>query len=83
MTIKADEAIVFHGGNRRWFTLNAACRAEAKAMLTTRCECARGDYDGQYGTPSETCFYHDPANYPRLVRRLARLHKIAYLGEKP
>lgn len=83
MSIKATVATVYHGGNRRWFTLNAACRAEAKKILRVHCECSRGDWNGSQGTPGETCFYHDPANYPRLVRRLARMHKIAYLGDKP
>lgn len=63
-----DVARVYRGGGRRWFTLKAAARAEAKAKIRARCDC----YDGDEFTPSEPCHYHaDPDRFVALVDRFA------------
>jgi len=69
MPVTTEQAKVFRGGGRRWFTPRAACRAEARAAIKQRCECSKGDHE----TPGETCFYHDPIRYQKIVRRLARM----------
>ena len=37
MAVTASEAVVYKGGERRYLTLRAACAAEARALLNTRC----------------------------------------------
>lgn len=82
MTVTKLPAIVYHGGNRRWFTLSAACRNEAKAKIKTRCTCENA-YIGASIYESMgaiTCEYHeDYARFKKMVRRLARLCKRHFL----
>lgn len=70
MTIKISTATVFHGGRRRWFSLGAACRAEACAIVNRFCDCE--PWDGDHVTPPVVCALHrDPARRERLVNWLA------------
>ena len=67
-----EVAIVYRGGGRRWFTKHAACRADARAKIRTRCECEKGDWF----IPPYTCVYHSDMNrFRKIVRRLARLYE--------
>jgi len=74
MAVKSENATVYRGGGRRWFTKYAAERAEAKAIINRRCECAPGDdpiMDGPYITPPYVCYYHnDRVKFERMVRLL-------------
>lgn len=78
--IRKESAIVYRGGGRRWFTLDAACRAAARAKLKTRCECDSGDAEAQY--PGSTCHYHGE-RYGRFVRKLAAIYKAAQQEPTP
>lgn len=78
--IATETATVYRGGGRRWFTKMAACRAEAKARLKTRCECERPD--PKHGDGGYQCRYHRDENYTRLVRRLARIYFATHPTDK-
>lgn len=69
MTVTTENAAVFRGGGRRWFTLRAACRAEAAALLRKHCDC---DYfeDGAGQHCDLPCRLHHPDRYPRIIKRL-------------
>lgn len=68
MTVKTTTATVFHGGRRRWFSLAAACRAEASSIANKFCDCEGGDSV----TPPVTCRLHaNSARRERLVNWLA------------
>lgn len=68
MTVKTQTATVFHGGRRRWFSLAAACRAEASSIANKFCDCEGGDSV----TPPIQCRLHaNPARRERLVNWLA------------
>lgn len=69
MPITAQQAVVFKGGGRRYLTLKAACKAEARALLKTRCECETIDH-GSMGYEHLTCWYHEEARNAVLMRRL-------------
>lgn len=76
--IAVENATVFRGGGRRWFTRRAAGRAEAKARIKERCECEEGDMDMGGVYPGYTCEYHTEANLPRtaeIVNRLGRFYE--------
>ncbi len=45
MNVTIENAAVFRGGGRRWFTLRAACKAEARALLNKHCECDYCDHE--------------------------------------
>lgn len=83
-TIAVEQATVYRGGRRRWFSLRAACRAEAKELVTAHlrerhlddCTCREEpDYETGY-TPAE-CPVHAGAWRFRLVDRVARLLEAA------
>lgn len=61
--MKIGLAKVYYGGNRRWFTLDAACNAEARARLRAHFIRKKGEY-----------VYEEDGN-ERLVKRVARLLK--------
>ncbi len=68
MAVTVETAAVFRGGGRRWFTLRAACAAEARAMLKKHCDCDYCEDDiGRYELP---CRIHHPDRYPRIMKRL-------------
>ena len=67
MSVEKITATVFKGGGRRWFTLQAAERSEARAAIKKRCECDRGSSFGPY-EPSYICWYHkDPVRLQRII----------------
>lgn len=60
--MKVGIARIYYGGGRRWFTLKAACKAEAKALIKARAFKRQG------------FFLDDGDKYPHaLVTRVARL----------
>lgn len=75
--VTIEQATVYRGGGRRWFSLNAACRAEAKAIMKRKCECDYVDHEN-YGRQELPCSLHHPDRYSKIVRRLARLVKASY-----
>jgi hypothetical protein len=64
MSVTTETATVYKGGGRRWFTRDAAVRAEGKQLYRQaigrkdRCECesVSDDAFGDYNYP---CKYHD------------------------
>lgn len=84
MAVTAQVAKVYRDGNRRWFGLDTACRAKAKAIIRRHCQCDDGDYDGLGGTPGYTCHNHEDGRYWPLVEKLAARIKREYLrSNKP
>lgn len=83
MKISTETATVYRGGGRRWFTKNAACKAEARAKIKTKCECDYIDHEG-YGRQDLPCALHNPDRYPKILRRLTRIYinasKVATQG---
>jgi hypothetical protein len=79
VNVIAETATVYRGGGRRWFSVKAACRAEARARLKVDCECDYVDHEG-YGREHLHCSRHDPDRYPKIVRRLTRLYIVAWRG---
>lgn len=65
--IASQGATVFRGGGRRYFTLKAACRAEARKKIRDWCR-ATGDDVGSI----------DQERYARIVRTLAYFYAAAY-----
>lgn len=60
--MKIGIARIYHGGGRRWLTLKAACKAEAKALIKARAIKRKG------------FFLDEGDEYPHaLVARVARL----------
>lgn len=66
--VRAESATVYRGGGRRWLTLGAACRAEARKKIRAR---LRESGDEPYDM-------HDP-RYRRLVRTLSHFYRAALL----
>lgn len=81
MTVTTETATVYRGGRRRWFSLDAAIKAEAQMLhrqrFKPRCECEDGD-EHMLG---ETCQYHEYEFYRKFVRRVTRLIKTR-IGEQ-
>lgn len=78
MKITTETATVYRGGGRRWFTKDAASRAEARAKIRTRCDCSRHRSFHPRDGDEEVCIYHaDMVRYCRIVRRLAWIYKKA------
>lgn len=75
-----EQATVYRGGGRRWLTRKAACKAEARAKIKTRCECDYCDH-GLMGREHLTCSLHHPDRYPKILRRLARMYEAALLSQ--
>jgi hypothetical protein len=69
MTVKTQTATVFHGGRRRWFSLEAACNAEAAAILSRFCDCAPGN--GHDVAPETCAMHYDVERYNRVRAKLA------------
>jgi hypothetical protein len=70
--VQAEMAVVYRGGGRRFLTLKAACRAEAKRAI--RCECrASGD------DPAEI----SPVDFAAEVTTRAALHHAAFRRDMP
>ncbi|MES2262139.1 MAG: hypothetical protein V4724_26765 [Pseudomonadota bacterium] len=67
--MKTQTATVYLGGRRRWFSLDAACNAEATTILSRFCDCSPGN--GRDVAP-ETCAMHrDDERYNRVRAKLA------------
>lgn len=83
MPVKTSIATVFHGGRRRWLSLDAACSAEAGAILGRFCDCTPGN---GHDVAPETCGMHaDHDRYTsvraKLAARARRQHHSAALAE--
>lgn len=75
MTVKTETATVYRGGRRRWLSLEAACNAEAGAILSRFCDCIPGRGD----MAPETCAMHaDHERYTRVRARLAARARRQY-----
>jgi hypothetical protein len=71
-TVGVETAQVFRGGGRRWFTRQAAERAEARKAWKRVCEC--DESRPAEGYPGYTCTVHaDPGKYQRRVRLYAAM----------
>lgn len=74
VAIVIEQAQVYRGGRRRWFSLRAACRAEASMLhrqhFRQRCDCDKPSQDGIY--PGNTCAYHETDFFHRWTARVAR-----------
>lgn len=71
MSITAESAAVFRGGGRRFFTLRAAARAEAKALIKRNCYCERCHHEEWGLTELLPCRRHTEEVFQPLVDRLA------------
>lgn len=71
--VTQEQATVFRGGGRRYFTKRAAYVAAARECVRKVCECEPAEWDTGY--PGMTCGYHtaDEDYGERVVERLARL----------
>jgi hypothetical protein len=67
---RAEQATVYRGAKRRYFTRAAADRSFAvEAIKRKRCDCDEPDYRDDY--PGNTCDYHkDPVKFERAVHLL-------------
>lgn len=64
--IKSSVATVYHGGGKRYFTLKAACRAEARKKVQSTYLDRGWELDEIYGDPS--------GRNQTVIERLARLY---------
>lgn len=69
--VTSETATVYRGGGRRWFTIAAACRAEARKKVKKRWNDAGLDVDD-----------FDPDKYQETVARLSRLYRRATLASR-
>lgn len=84
MSVSASQAKVYKGGGRRYFTLRAACNAEARARLKERCDCESIDHGGSFGTEHLYCNYHHPVYEERtaqIIKRLSNGYMRRFRGE--
>ena len=74
MPIVTEQATVYRGGHRRYFTKAAAVKGYAKAKFRAKhpCECEQSDYASGYG--GYNCGAHDAWDRvgPRYIRWLKR-----------
>ena len=82
MAVTVETAAVFRGGGRRWFTLRAACAAEARALLKRHCQCDHFE-DGQGHHCDLPCNLHHPDRYPRIMKRLTDGFMRRYRASQP
>ena len=71
MAITSEPAAVYRGGGRRWFTLRAAARAEAKALIRKHCQCDYCDHPEWSMREHLPCRRHQDENFKPLVKKLA------------
>ncbi|MBO9710521.1 MAG: hypothetical protein J7521_20160 [Caulobacter sp.] len=75
MSVTAEIAVVYRGGGRRWLSLEAACRAEAKKAVRARAWAADMVTTDEQGRDRLSI----PQDwYVRMVRTLAHFHKSAF-----
>jgi hypothetical protein len=69
--VQTEQATVYRGGGRRWFTKRAAARAEAAKLYRKKypCTCEKADYSGHY--PGYACDNHTD-HRERFVRRVMK-----------
>ena len=80
MSVTTETATVYRGGGRRWFSLKAACNAEARARLKKNCDCDHCDHPEIPGGWREDfpCRFHDGSERAaKILRRLARIYLAA------
>lgn len=82
MSVQVETAKVYRGGGRRWFSLKAACNAEARSIMRAkdkpRCECDSPEYESGFQYyPGSTCNLHEHDRYMKRRRRLARIIYLA------
>lgn len=91
MSVTTETATVYRGGGRRWFSLKAACNAEAWAIMRRRdkprCECEQADIDYINGvshllSPPYTCRLHEHDRLGKRHRRLVRLIRAAIAAKE-
>ncbi|RWU21281.1 hypothetical protein DM813_19015 [Pseudomonas alkylphenolica] len=82
MAVTVETAAVFRGGGRRWFTLRAACAAEARVLLNKHCQCDHFE-DGQGQHCDLPCNLHHPDRYPRIMKRLTKGLMRRYRASQP
>ena len=71
MSITREPATVFRGGGRRYFTLRAAARAEAKALINKHCHCDYCDHPEWDFREHLPCRRHQEGKFEPLVAKLA------------
>ncbi|MDX9668061.1 hypothetical protein QMK50_24230 [Pseudomonas sp. P5_152] len=82
MTVTSSQAVVFKGGGRRYLTLKSACKAEARALINTRCDCEYMDH-GSMGGEWLTCWHHEEERNAVLMRRLTGGYMRRYRAQNP
>lgn len=85
--IAIETAKVYRGGGRRYFTLKAAVKAEARKKINSRkltCECDYCDHDELPGCPREDlpCRLHGE-RFEVAYRRLTRIYMAAAKSAPP
>ena len=77
MIIKREQATVYRGGERRYFTKRAAYNGAARDKIMSRCECEVSAYDDfEMGYMAIPCRYHeDMDKLAGLQARLARWYR--------
>lgn len=67
-----ETARVWRAAGRRWFTKQAAERAEAKAWVFTKRPCDCSSPEPEYGDGGYTCHLHglDRDRFKRIIRRV-------------
>jgi hypothetical protein len=80
--MRAEAAIVYRGGNRRYFSKVAALHGHAKAKFRAKhpCECESMDFESRYS--GYTCHVHDlwEKVKPRYLRWLKRVIGSGKIG---
>jgi hypothetical protein len=82
MPVTSSQAVVYKGGGRRYFTLKSACKAEARALINTRCDCEHMDH-GPMGSEWLTCWWHEEERNAVLMRRLTGGYMRRYRAQNP
>lgn len=82
MPVTTETATVYRGGGRRWFTLQAACNAEAKSLHRKRFDqqCYCSSPEPEVGDGGDTCEFHEDKFFHRFVRRVAWLIRQQHTG---
>lgn len=71
-----ETATVYRGGGRRWFSLRAACGAEARAVIKARYPSEKADYESGHMT-YPGFYWRDLPNAEKMLRRLTRAYVFA------
>lgn len=82
MPVTSSQAVAYKGGGRRYLTLKSACKAEARALINTRCDCEYMDYGGSIGGEWLTCWWHEEERNAVLMRRLTGGYMRRYRADQ-